>query len=91
MSSSHIVLTEPADWKAAVVQQLTAHRMSRYQFVRACAKRELCAVHTAECLLADPDTTTGQRIPSLQNAIDIARLAGFDVVLMPKRNPGELP
>lgn len=61
--------------------------MSRYQFVRACAKQELCAVHTAECLLADPDTSTGQRTPSLKNAIDIANLAGFDVVLVPKRKP----
>lgn len=89
MSSEPITLTQPSDWKAAIVQQLNAHQMSRYQFVRACAKRELCAVHTAECLLADPDTTTGQRIPSLQNALDIARLAGFDVVLVPKRTPGE--
>jgi hypothetical protein len=89
MGSTAIALSEPADWKAAVVQQLHNHKMSRYQFVRACAKHDLCAVHTAECLLADPDTTTGQRIPSLQNAIDIARLAGFDVVLVPKRFPGE--
>ena len=87
MSSAPIVLKEPADWKTAVVKQLNTHRVSRYQFVRACAKNDLCAVHTAECLLADPGTATGQRIPSLQNAIDIARLAGFDVVLMPKRNP----
>lgn len=84
-----ITLSKPSDWKSAVVDRLSEHRMSRYAFVRACAKQELCAVHTAECLLADPTTSTGQRTPSLQNAIDIARLAGFDVVLVPKRQPGE--
>lgn len=83
-----IVLEKPGDWKTAVVERLSEHRMSRYQFVRACAKQDLCAVHTAECLLADPSTSTGQRTPSLQTAIDIARLAGFDVMLVPKRQPG---
>jgi hypothetical protein len=84
-----ITLSKPGDWKAAVVQRLERHGVSRYTFVRACAKHELCAQHTAECLLANPNTLTGQRLPSLQNAIDIAQLAGFDLVLVPKRKPGE--
>lgn len=68
-------------------RQLTAHNVSRYAFVRAAASRNLCSVHTAECLLADHGTATGNRLPSLEYAIRLASLAGYELTLTPKRKP----
>lgn len=80
-------IESPADWKRGIRAQLDAHGMSRYSFIRACEERSVCSVHTGECLLADDDTVTGQRVPSLQTAIDMARIAGFDLVFVPRYAP----
>lgn len=82
-------ITTPAEWKAALTSRLASHNLSRYAFVRQCHAAQLCSLHTAECVLAGPDTVTGQRVPSLPLALDMARLAGFDVVLVPRRNVGQ--
>ena len=86
-TTTESTLGHATDWKGAMTAQLAAHDISRYAFVRACEARSICAAHTAECLLAAPHTITGQRMPSLQTAIDMARLAGFDLVLVPRRAP----
>jgi hypothetical protein len=80
-------LNSPADWKIAMRKQLATHGMSRYTFVRKVSDAEICAVHTAECLLADSETMTGQRLPSFGMAIAMAKLAGFDFVMVPKKSP----
>ncbi len=82
-----IPLNKPTDWKAAVVGRLREHNMTRYVFVRKAVSNELCGQHTAECLLASDTSATGQRIPTLETAINLARLAGFDLVLVPTREP----
>lgn len=79
------VVTSPGDWKSSVRRRLDDRGVSRYAFVRDCAAAGICTVHTGECLLADDGTATGQRIPSLSVAIEMARLAGYDVVLKPRR------
>lgn len=81
------IIDTPNAWKAAMQGQLERHGVSRYAFVREVAGRGICTRHTAECLLADPDTVTGQREPSFSTAIRMARLAGFDVHLVPSREP----
>lgn len=88
---AHTTLNSPADWKTTVTAHLAEHGVSRYAFVRACAAHDLCSAHTAECLLAAPDTVTGQRMPSLETAIEMARLAGLDIVLVPARAPSRAP
>lgn len=83
-----IPMTDHLAWKGAITTRLAEHDMSRYAFVRRAVEERICTQHTAECLLADPDTSTGQRVPSLQTAIQFADLAGYDLVLVPKRKPG---
>jgi len=80
-------ITDAAAWKGAVTAHLTEHGVSRYALTRAAHAAEVCASHTCECLLASPDTVTGQRMPSLALAIDIARLAGLDLVLVARAAP----
>ena len=87
MRIKRMPIESPTDWKRGIRSQLDAHGMSRYSFIRACESRGVCTVHTGECLLADDDTVTGQRIPSLQVALDMARIAGFDVVFVPRYEP----
>lgn len=87
MAVQPIVITEPTEWKAAIVQSLAKRNMSRYAFVRKCVDADLCSLHTAECLLADPTRATGKRIPTLENAIEIARLAGLEMRLVPVADP----
>lgn len=71
---------------------LDANGVTRYRFVRDAAEAGIATVHTGECLLAADGTATGTRIPSLQVALDMARLAGYEVVLVPKRRyTGERP
>jgi hypothetical protein len=89
MSSTPTQLDTPAAWKAAMRKQLAQHNVSRYAFVRLANARDLCSVHSAECLLADADKATGKRVPSLQTAIQLARLAGFDLVMVPARAPAK--
>jgi hypothetical protein len=85
-------IVDPVEWKSAVQARLNDHGISRYAFIRKCEGMGICTVHTGECLLADNDTNTGRRVPSFQTAINIARAAGFDVVLIPtNRAPGTLP
>lgn len=85
--TTETTLYNPADWKTAICAHLRAHGVSRYAFVRECTRERICAAHTAECLLAAPGTSTGQRIPSLETAIEMARLAGMDLVLVPRSAP----
>jgi len=67
-------------------------RASRYAFVRDCEAEGICTVHTGECLLAGAGTVTGQRLPSLDVAIAMARRAGYDIVMTPRRGfPPRLP
>ena len=70
------------DWKVAMRDQLDRSKISRYRFVREVEAAGICTRHTAECLLADSGTVTGNRVPSLSLAIQIANLAGYDVVLV---------
>lgn len=81
------IIDSPSAWKSAMQAQLDRHGMSRYAFVREAAHRRICTRHTAECLLADSDTVTGKREPSFSTALRMARLAGFDVHLVPTRAP----
>lgn len=76
-----------ADWKGSMQDMLDHHGVSRYRFVRDVADAGIATVHTGECLLAADGTATGGRLPSLQVALDMARLAGYEVVLVPKRRP----
>jgi hypothetical protein len=78
------VLNAPEAWKVAMHKHLREQGMSRYEFVRRCVENKVCTLHTAECLLADDNTVTGQRRPSFELALEMARLAGFDIVLMPR-------
>jgi len=80
-----IKIAEPSDWKDAMRTRLKAEGRSHYSFVRECAERSICTQNTAECLLAAPDTVTGQREPSFRVALQMAALAGYEIVLMPKR------
>jgi hypothetical protein len=75
-------LDTPMDWKLAMQRRIASQGQSRYQFICEAVAKGLCARHSAECLLADPDTVTGQRVPSLQTAIELARAAGMDLVLV---------
>ncbi len=81
------IIDSPNAWKTAMQSQLDRHGVSRYAFVRTVADAEVCTRHTAECLLADEGTVTGQREPSFATAIRMARLAGFDLVLVESRKP----
>lgn len=82
-----IPLRTDRDWKAALRRHLEESDTSRYSFIRRVGAAGICSVHTAECLLADEGTVTGQRGPRFQTAIDIADEAGFDVVLVKRRCP----
>ena len=82
------LLHSPSDWKAAVRKRLDDRSISRYAFVRDCEASGVCTVHTGECLLAEDGTSTGQRVPSLSVAIKMASLAGYDLVLVPRRRSG---
>lgn len=82
-----IRVNTPSDWKVAMHRQLDSHGMSRYAFVRKVREADVCTAHTAECLLADEGTMTGNRVPSFATAIQMAKLAGFDMVLIPKKAP----
>lgn len=82
-----ITIANADDWKDALVERLREEGVSRYSFTQAVAARKLCSLHTAQCLLAAHDTVTGQREPSLALGLEIARAAGFDVVLVPRRAP----
>jgi len=82
------VVTSPGEWKAAIRRRLDDRGVSRYAFVRECDAAMVCTVHTGECLLADDGTVIGKRVASLAVAIEMARLAGYDVVLKPRR-PGK--
>jgi hypothetical protein len=82
-----ITIANADDWKDALVERLREEGVSRYSFTQAVAARKLCSLHTAQCLLAAHDTVTGQREPSLALGLEMARAAGFDVVLVPRRAP----
>jgi len=82
-----IPIANADDWKDAIVDRLREEGVSRYSFTQAVAARKLCSLHTAQCLLAAHDTVTGQREPSLALGLEMARAAGFDVVLVPRRAP----
>jgi hypothetical protein len=84
MSDRPRVISDPSEWKYAMRSRLDSMRMSRYEFVRKCVEEEICSRHTAECLMADDGTVTGQRKPSLENAISMARVLGFDLVMVPR-------
>lgn len=73
-----------ADWKAAMHRHLKDENISRYAFVRRISDEGICTTHTAECLLAESGTVTGKRMPKFSTAIQIARLAGYDLVLVPR-------
>lgn len=81
-STDRFVLTTPSVWKKAMKQRLSASGISRYQFIRKCSDAGICSIHSGECLLADEGTVTGARTPTLQTAIDMAALAGYDLVLV---------
>lgn len=83
-SESAFLLDSPSAWKSAMQSRLRSDGISRYQFVRMCAERGICTRHTAECLMADEGTVTGARKPSMETAIAMARLAGFDVTMVPR-------
>jgi hypothetical protein len=68
-------------------KQLESHGMTRYQFIKKVTEAGVCTTHTAECLLADSDTVTGKRTPSFPLAIEMARLAGFQLTMTPSRKP----
>jgi predicted phosphoribosyltransferase len=68
-------------------RHLNTNGVSRYAFVRKVREADICTTHTAECLLADDGTATGSRVPSFATAIDMARLAGFDMVMIPRKAP----
>jgi len=75
------------DWKTAMKKRLADHGVSHYSFARRAVADNLCTLHTAECLLAAEGTVTGDRSPSFGAAISLAALAGYDLVLVPKREP----
>lgn len=77
--------SDVTDWKAAIRERLDAEGTSRYAFIRRCADAGIVTVHSGECLLADVGTVTGQRIPSLHVALDMANLAGLDVRFVRRR------
>ena len=76
------IIRNPAAWKAAVRDTLRSNAISRYDFARRCAKAGICTIHTAECLLADDNTVTGQRVPTMATAIRMAELLGMEVMLL---------
>lgn len=78
-------LENPLDWKLAMQAHLREQGVSRYEFVRRCAEAGICAAHTAECLLADPGTSTGKREPSFRMALEMARLAGLSITIKRRR------
>lgn len=78
-------ISTPAEWKHAMRERLQARGTSRYAFVRQVADKGICTRHTAECLLADDGTVTGQREPSFAVAIAMARLAGLEMTLRPTK------
>jgi hypothetical protein len=83
-SPSAFLIDSPAAWKAAMHGELKRRGISRYSFVRMCVESKICTRHTAECLLAQDGTVTGQRKPSMEIAIAMARLAGFNLALLPE-------
>jgi predicted phosphoribosyltransferase len=82
-----IFLFDSAAWKQAMQKQLRDRHMTRYEFVRQCVDNKICTMHTAECLLADNGTVTGKRKPSFEIALNMARLAGLETVLVPTPIP----
>jgi len=78
-------LDTPVAWKLAMQDHLREQGVTRYQFVRLCEREGICSAHTAECLLADPGTSTGKREPSFRMALEMARLAGLEVHVKRKR------
>jgi len=76
------------EWMDAVKDRIADHGVSRYRFAREVSDSLACSLHTAECLLAEHGTViAGNRVPSLPVAIEMAQMAGYDVVLVPKRVP----
>jgi hypothetical protein len=86
----NVRINTPSDWKRAVKSRLVVEGISRYRFVRDCVDSGICDQHTAECLLADENTVTGKRYPTFARAIDMAKLAGYDVVLVPRTGRAKL-
>lgn len=78
-------LSTPVSWKLAMQDHLREQGMTRYQFVRLCEREGICSAHTAECLLADPGTSTGKREPSFRVALEMARAAGLEVTFHRRR------
>lgn len=82
-SKQAFMISSPNAWKRALRETLQQAGRTRYEFVRECVDAKICTRHTAECLLADEGTVTGARKPSIEVAIRMARLAGYDLVMMP--------
>ena len=80
-------LKQPLDWKAAIRAKLKLTDTTRYAFIQSITEKKICSRHTAECLLADNGTVTGDRIPTLETAIEIAKEAGFRIVMVPHKTP----
>ena len=76
------VIRNPSAWKSAMKDHLRRNAISRYDFARRCAKAGVCTIHTAECLLADDNTVTGQRVPTMAMAIRMAEIAGMEFMML---------
>jgi hypothetical protein len=87
MNGTSYIVKDPEGWKQAIRDHLKNNEMSRYAFIRLCSTDGIFSIHTGECLLADSGKVTAQRSPNLGLAIQMARKAGFDVVLVPRRAP----
>ena len=80
----NVKLKNYLDWKHAIQARLLVDGISRYRFIRSCTDSGIVTKHSGECLLANEGTVTGARAPSFQTAIDMANLAGYDVMLVPR-------
>jgi hypothetical protein len=83
------VIEKPADWKSAIVRSLARDGRSRYSFARAVAEAEIVSLHSAETLLSDG--TRAAREPGFATALQMAKLAGFDLVMVRRKNPATIP
>jgi hypothetical protein len=72
------------DWKGAIREALDRRGTSRYAFIRECVRKEICSIHTGECLLADPGSVSSDRVPGLLVAIAMAEEAGLELRLVRK-------
>jgi hypothetical protein len=83
-----IHLRRASDWKRGITRLLKQNGVSRYQFADAAAAAGICTQYTAASLVAADGTVRGKRLPSIETAISLARLAGCEIVMvMPIKEP----